>query len=312
MINRFDFKALSYMSSFFSILSLFIVYLFTKRLCNKRIAIFTLLLFTTSPISLAIARRALQDSTVCFFLILTVYLFYLALHRNNIFLNLCFAASFFASLMIKETSILLLLFFIFILLFEKTFFDRRLKIIPISFALFISLAGAFISYIMITGGIENFIKLVNIILLSPATNEYAIKYQSGNLLRYLYDFFLVSPVTVIASMGFFILYFFTDKFDKEPYRYLVFFFIILYIGFSFFSKNIRYVMVLDVPIRIFTAVFISSLLDRLGEKGALISLAVIAGVATVDFFIFQALFLRHGIYDPVTHGLISAWKGLIY
>ncbi len=309
MLRLYDFKALVYMSAFFSILSLFVGYFFARRLFDKRIAMMSLILFAASPINLALSRRALQDSLVYFLMILTVYLFYLALKKENIILNILFSISFFITIMVKESSVLLISFFVFFLFWEKTFFNRKLKIIPILFSFVAVTIATFLAYFYITGGTEKLVAMAKIILASPMTNEYAIKYQSGSLLRYAYDFFLVSPITLVAAAGFFALYFAKERLQNESGAYLVTFFIMFYIIYSFFSKNIRYVMALDLPVRIFAVLFISELCVRLKERGLAGALAVVSLIGIIDLFIFRHIFLSHAVYDPVTYILLSAWKG---
>ncbi len=308
LMNRADFKALSAMSSFFSVLLLFLGYLFTRRLFDKKIAILSLVLLSTSPLALAMGRRALQDSVVYFFIIASLYIFYEALQSKKIVYSLLFIPTFYMAIMVKETSILLGVFFFAYMVYERTFVKKDLNIIPILLALTVVFLLTGISYLAITGGPDQFLKLIRIILLSPATNEYAVRYQSGPIYRYLYDFFLISPLTFILSGFFCVAYCVNAKIRTEPSRYLLWFFIIMYILFSFFSKNLRYVMALDFPIRVFAALAVWAVCSKMGRIGTIIALAAVILMAVFDFGFFKHIFIKCQVYDPVTQELLNGWQ----
>ncbi len=307
MFNGFDFKALVRMSAFFSILSLFAGYLFAKRLFDGKVALLSLILFAASPINLALARRALQDGTVYFFVSLTLYAFYLALKRRSRMAYLFFIVSFFMCVMVKESTVLLSAFFILFILWDRTFHNKGLKVLRPMISILAALALIAITYVTLIGW-SNLVKLVNIVCTSPMTNEYARIYQSGSPLRYMIDFILVSPFTVIAMAGYFVLSFSGNITQDDAGFYLVTFVIISYAVYSLFSKNLRLVVFLDLPIRILAAVFISKLFTRFGNRAFALSVSVVTAVAVSDFFIFQHVFLRHAVYDPVTANLLNAWR----
>ena len=307
-LGLFNFKALALLSSLFSILSLFLVFIFTKELFGKRIAFFSLILFASSPLSLALARRALQDSAVYFFIIMSVYLFYKARFYTGLIFKALFAASFFAALMIKESAVLLTAFFLIVLLWD--IYARRHKArncLSLVLAIAVALAAAFFVYLNIAGGFANFIKMAKIIIISPLNNFYAVRYQSGPFFRYMLDFFLISPYTLISAVAFLALYFSNAIERTAQATYLVIFFLSLYMTFSLFSKNMRYVVALDVPIRIFTAMFIANLFRNFKKKELFFSSLTIIMIALSDIYIFNRQFLVQGTYDPVTASLLWGW-----
>ncbi|MCX5677636.1 MAG: glycosyltransferase family 39 protein [Candidatus Omnitrophica bacterium] len=307
MLNGFDFNALVRMSAFFSILSLFVGYLFAKKLFDEKIALLSLMLFAVSPLNLALARRALQDGTIYFFVLLTLYAFYIALKRQSRVAYIFFIVSFFICVMVKESTVLLAAFFAFFILWDRTFYNKSLNVLLPA----ISIAAAFVfitvAYLVFIGQ-DNLVRLVNIISTSPMTNEYARMYQSGSLLRYLIDFILISPLTVIAAAGFFVLFITGNIAQDDASFYLVTFFIISYMVYSLFSKNLRYVIFLDLPIRILAAVFMSKLFTRFGNKAFALSVSAVMAVAVTDFLLFKHIFLTCAVYDPVTVNLLNAWQ----
>lgn len=307
VFNSFDFSALVRMSAFFSILSLFVGYLFAKKLFDGKIALLSLILFAASPLSLALARRALQDGTVYFFVSLALYTFYLALKRQDRMAYPFFVLSFFMCVMVKESTALLSAFFVFFIFWDRTFYNKSLNVLLPTVSIAAALALIAATYLTFIGW-DNLIKLVNIISISPITNEYARMYQSGSPLRYLIDFILISPLTVIAMAGFLVMFAAGNIAQDDAGFYLVTFFIIAYAVYSLFSKNLRYVVFLDLPIRILAAVFILRLLHRFGDKAFALSVPVVTAVAITDLFVFRHIFLTHAVYDPVTANLLSAWQ----
>ncbi|MFH0764548.1 MAG: glycosyltransferase family 39 protein [Candidatus Omnitrophota bacterium] len=308
LLGRFDFKALSYLSSLFGILSLFACYFFTRRLFGPRIALLGLILLAASPINLALSRRALQDSAVYFFTIMAVWLFYESLERRGLLFKILFALSFFAAIAVKESSVLVLVFFVVFIFLDKRLFDGQLKSLQSLFILFLVLAAVFFMYIKITGSADKLFQIARIIILSPASNEYAIKYQSGNFFTYMGSFLLLSPITLVLGLSFSALYFKNRDFSEKPYLYIITFFALYYAAFSLFSKNVRYVMALDLPIRILAAALIAAACGKFGKMGWTAALLIAFAIAAGDFFIFHHIFITDGIYDPVICNLAWAWS----
>ena len=308
LFNRFDFKTLACFSSFFSVCSLFMGYIFTLRLFDKRIALLSLILFISSPINLALSRRALQDSMVYFFTITTILLFYEAVNNRKLLSKILFMLSFFIVIAVKETSLLLLVFFAAYMLLEKNLFNKKLDMIPLLSAIFVALAGVLFLYINISGGADKIFQIFKIILSSPLSNEYAIKYQSGHLLQYLVDFLLLSPATLIISLSFMVLYVKNRDFRDKHILYTVTFFIAYYLAFNLFTKNVRYVMGLDLPIRVLTAISVYTACGGFKKRRVPAALLLVLIIALADILIFYHIFISRNVYDPVTNNLALAWK----
>ncbi|MBN2452877.1 MAG: glycosyltransferase family 39 protein [Candidatus Omnitrophica bacterium] len=303
----FDFRALARMSAFFSILALFAGYFFVKRLFGGKIALLSLALFAASPLNLAMARRALQDGLVYFFVLLALYAFYAAARSRKLTAHLLFMLSFFACVMVKESAVLLSASLLFFAIWDRAFYDREIRILPLIASIVAALALSLLAYAVFIGW-DDFIKLAGVVFSSPATNEYAKLYQTGPFLRYAADFTLISPLTMAALAGFAVLLATRRVKMDEPILYLFVFFTVSYIIYSLFSKNLRYVIFLDLPIRVFAAIFVSKALSRFGDKAFAASFAAVAVIAAVDCVIFQNIFIGHGVYDPVTVNLLNAWR----
>lgn len=310
--GHYDYRALVYMSTCFSIASLPVGYLFVRRAFGPKAAALSLILFAASPLNLAMGRRALQDGVVYFFAVLTLYFFYEALRRDNRLAIVSFVLSLLAAVLVKESSVLWAAFFLLSLGMERWLYHRDSSFYSLALALAVvaPLVAALTVYTGITGGFEGFVTLATIILESPGTNAFAIAFQSGPFfISYVVDFFLLSPLTLLGCLGFLVLSVRERGLRQEGHVYLMTFLVVTCTVFSFFSKNVRYVMVLDFPIRVLTALLIYRLSGRCGPSPGRFtaSLVLVLLVAAADLFMFRQLFVESGIYDPVTAELEWAW-----
>lgn len=312
LINLYNYEALSCLSALFSILSLFIGYVFTKRLFGRETAFLSLALFAVSPLNLAFSRRPMQESMVYFFFILTLYLFYRVLKKENILSIAAFAVSFFILILVKESSLLLLPFFLIFIFLEKNFFSKELKIGPLLAALAVTLVCVFMAYLWVAGGFVNLLKLALIILFSPLDNPWAKAHLRGPLSKYAFDFFLLSPFTLILAAAFFIYYFINKELRTEACAYLVTFFVVFYLAYSIYIKNVRYVIALDFPIRIFAVIALSNMLAGLKTRRFAAAGTIVLLIACFDFFIFYRMYVQNPVfYDPVTGNLIGCWEKFV-
>ena len=166
---------------------------------------------------------------------------------------------------------------------------------------FILVAGAYASL----GILPYVVPTAKIILNSPKTNPYALDFGSGPWFRYLIDYMLLSPIVMILAIGF-IFYRLTQKDSDETVSYFLIIFVSLIFIYEFFTKNIRYVILLDYPIRIFALLMLSRICDRysLRSSGILLTILVIA-IAVFDYISFYTLFVKEAIYDPVSYWLLK-------
>ena len=79
--------------------------------------------------------------------------------------------------------------------------------------------------------------------------------------------------------------------------------------YSFFSKNLRYVSVIDYPLRIFTVMAILSVnIQGSKNKAFIFAFAVVMLICVLELVNFYRIFVWGGMYDPVSFGLLSFWK----
>jgi 4-amino-4-deoxy-L-arabinose transferase-like glycosyltransferase len=301
--------------SFFSIVYLcllaffgtaFFAYKFCRKTFGDDVSFLAGLLFLSSPLALALSRRALSDGVANFFLLLTIIL------QIDYFNSGCrswkkwlLAVTLFLAVAFKETNIL----FIFPLAISSLAFlsvknFRQVAklwviiyLLPVAFIfimykfLYANIADAFMSLFFLT---------------SAEAFKYGKYFQSGPWFRYVVDFTLISPWVTILSI-YYSIYVFINKRKKSELALVLFIVSTIFI-FSFFSKNIRYISVIDYPLRIFTAICLVSVNIRDNKKAAfLLAFFVIVLICVFDLINFFRIFVWGGVYDPVSFGLLSFW-----
>ena len=309
-----SFFSLSLLSIFSFFAFLLTNFHFIKKYFNERIALLTVALLAFSPLNMAMARRALMDSTSNLFICLAVWLFLDSLKEYRFLKTLLFVLVYSAAILIRENSMLLSIFFLAYIFFRSNVLKaNKARTIDMLSSTLIPFLAVGIIYILAAGGVSQVITTAKIILSSPKTNLYAINFGSGPWFRYLIDFMLLSPWVLLLFIGFIFYYSMKDK-EQEEVNYLLFFFLSSIIIFSFFTKNIRYLIFLDMPMRLFAILMLNELIKRIfRDRSASILIILVMAIVCFDYANFYVLFIHQGIYDPVSYWLLQAqhiirWK----
>ena len=293
-----SFLNLAYLSLFSFLIFLTISFYFVKKYFGRKIGFLFLTLSAFSPLNMAMARRALMDSTANLFMACAIWLFLESLREKKAYKTTLFVIIFAITILIKESSVLLCPFFILFLLVRRWFFKKPIRIIDFLSITLLPFIPVGAIYFLAAGGTSSIIATFKIIMNSPHFNEYAILYGSGPWFRYLIDFILLSPWTCILAIGF-ILYYVTVSKWQEEVLYLILLFISLVLLFVFLTKNVRYLIILDMPIRLFSVLMLNELTQRLfKDKAYLIIIVIVIIISIFDYSNFNYLFVRQGIYDP--------------
>lgn len=284
-----------------------ITFLFARQRYSFRISLAAAVLIAVSPLALGLGRRALIDSYSFLWGGLSIWCFLDCLrHRESWYRWASFIIVFVIAILAKETNVLLSIVFITwpIIAYGKHL-DRKLVML-----LGASLIGAWglatLAYALSAGGLSPLLAVVKLILDSPSTNEYALRFGGGPWFRYAVDFTLMSPIVSLFAvcMGGIIL---AGKRKPENSETLFFLFLVasLICIFSFFTKNIRYVGLLVVPMSILAALFANELSCRCkGVWQHLIYAFLIIAVCTTELASFKKIFIDYRTYDPVTYQLL--------
>lgn len=301
------FMAIAYLS-FLSYLAFIVInYYFCCRIFDKEKATLFSILVAFSPINMAMARRALSDSTGVLFLGLAAWLFLdMLIKDKRIIKKVIFLFAFIFSVLIRETSFFLIIpFFIFMVVY-KLIFKGALKWADF---LYISAYPAIVLvavYFLAAGNLGKIADVSNLVLIAVNDNQYAIIFGSGPWCRYIIDYMLLSPWTVILSIGFIAYYFTLKEFDARIFYFLILL-VATFFTFNFFTKNVRYVMMLDMPMRLLSVIMLKALLQsRFPNTAFIFSAIFVFVIAMTDYITFHSLFLTGNIYDPISFELLKA------
>lgn len=298
--------SLSSLSLFSYLLMLGISYYFAKKYFGGKYALFFAVLIGFSPLNMAMARRALSDSTANLFMVSSLWFFFDMLEDRKRIKHALFTGIYAVSALMKESAALLAPVFIFYLLIRKYALKKNTVLNDFLSASIYPAAITSTIYLIASGSLSNVLKISEIIISSPAANQYAILYCSGSWLRYITDFFLISPLVLLLALGFIVSYFFSKKRDDKMVYFLT---VTLgyYLLLNFFAKNMRYAMLLDNLLRLFAVGIVLRLAgNRSGRRGRLYAPIVILVMAACDYMSFHQLFVAGGIYDPVGALLLGA------
>lgn len=265
-----------------------------------------------SPLLLGMGRQALMDSFVLFAFSGPIWLFVEVVRRpRDRRLWLAFSLAFAFAILTKELALFLVAPFLAFVAWERWWGRRALS--PLLFAALIGVPGLVCLplFVLAAGGIEPLLAVFRGILAGPATNPYTQQLGSGPWYRYLIDYLVLTPWPTVCAL----LYggvLATSVRRREAGSAHVFFGILaalLLLQHAFVTKNVRYLMVLELPLRVFAVSMLAELFASRDRRrtAALVLLAVIA-FAWLDVRTFDHVFVANKAYDPVSYPLLILRK----
>ena len=302
------FEALAYLSLASHAALVLVQFGFARRRFGTPAAAAIALLTATSPLLLGLSRRALTDSflTLCQVSSLWLFLECVAAPRA-LGRQLAFVALFALAILTKEITGLLgapLALFAWI--------ERRrggeLTLPRTALLLVAPVALTIAVWLVACGGVTPTLELLRIVLTSPATNEYALRFGSGPWYRYPIDELLMSPWTSALGLAGVVLALW--RWRRGEHDAATVLMALVYVGqvaaLAPFTKNLRYVAVLETPLRVCAVVLLLELFSAARAPRLRWAAAVlVALLGWRDFRGYQRDFERDGLYDPMTATLLQ-------
>lgn len=308
-------QSLSFLSLFFFILLNTTVFIFLKKWFDEKTATIMSCIVAVSPLLCTLSGRALSDVDSCFFHILVLFTFiqYIQSPNNKRFLYFIGALVF--NILVKETGGFLIPFYTLILLYyrntQKKSAIQNWHIVG-SVVLPILISG-FIVMILV-GDFSSIIAIVKVLIRNNVSSntliDYVKNYNSGPWYLYIINFLLLSPLTILLFLIYIFHYVIQAK--KHPVISLL----LLYIAYSlviydFLPKNVRYVVQLDVLIRICGVFFLVNALQYIKLQAVRKNIGLVAIVLIMmsyDIFNYRKFFVIRKIYDPISYDLLKTEK----
>ncbi|MDD5423986.1 MAG: glycosyltransferase family 39 protein [Candidatus Omnitrophica bacterium] len=194
----FDYRAGSYFSTIFSVVSILLITAFALRYLNKWVALYAVLALGVSPMELAVSMRAWADAFCgCLGLLLVFLTVSCIKNEGKLTKVFPFVLTGTYYFMVKEAGVLLYLlcgFWLLSSLAARKMFGRMVSTLLLMTAA--SAAGiCFMAYSL--GGIGSMFEVIRHISEAMPFNQYAVSYQSGPWYNIIYGLFILSPLNVL-------------------------------------------------------------------------------------------------------------------
>lgn len=301
--TKCDARTLADLSTAAGILSILLIFLLGRELLGAEVALIAAALTVTSPLQLAMGRRALQDEVFCASVLLTLWLCALVVRATEatprrLLLTASSVAAMTLTLAIKESSILLYPAFLLFLVALAP--SPRSRALPRIAALLVLPPLLHVAVTMaLCGGLRAYLDLLNVLMTtaSSTNSSFAQQYSSGPFHRPLFDLLILSPlVMVLAIAGA------ARSRRGRALDALSLFAAATLIVFGLLAlKNVRYVIPVDPVARLLAASVLASLPRR-----PWLVLGAIGVIAATELRLFFELFEMANIYDPLTESLLRA------
>ena len=266
------------------------------------------LLLAFSPLQMAMARRALTDSPGCLLVVLSFWLFMSFITKGCRGPDLAkFIFSYAAAMLVKEQFLLLLPLFVLLALAGKYKYGAALKPAHLAAIAVLPLVISLTAWYL-TAGWHYLSAACGIAMNVRQVAQYAQYFCRGPWPTFMIDYLLISPVVAFLGLAFFCYKLIGRSWlDDSRIFCLIVAAAWIYLAFSGIDgfKNVRYVLALDVFLRIFVLLALDKLLDGQRLKRFYIFSAVLVLVC-MDYFNFDYLFREVNIYDPVSFMLLKA------
>lgn len=305
-----SFAALSALSAVCHVAAIATTFVFARRHLDGWSAALLTWLVGCSPLWLALGRRALTDAPALLLASLAWWSFLAVLRRPaSTLARLAFVAAAAMSLSIKELSVLLLVPVAVVFVWERRRGRCSLPLGTLAWLLAAPLAIAGGVGVVAAGGPGRVVEVARIVLGSPADSAFVHAFCRGPWYRHVVDLLLVSPGTTLLGLGG-VLAVTIRAVHREEQGVSAAAAILIVVTLAEFGpliKNVRYVALLELPLRQLALEMLSKLAGGLGERWRQTALAAaVAALVVADLLSFVELFVAGGIYDPTSFNLLAA------
>ena len=157
-------------------------------------------------------------------------------------------------------------------------------------------------------GYDNIVAIAKVIIsIIKGGNQYDQMFDRGPWYRYLMDFMLLSPFTLILAIGFAGYTVLTQNKSRKVILMLLLAGYLLF-AYGLLAKNIRYLIIGDIPLRFFAAFAIWTLIDSKAGFKIGYALVLLATLSCFDLASFTCYFITNDLYDTISFNLLTTSK----
>jgi 4-amino-4-deoxy-L-arabinose transferase-like glycosyltransferase len=298
--------SLRVVSSWFSIFLLLVGTIFAYRAGGPKIGAAVCALMAFAPTQVHMSQHALIDGVFAFWAVTSLWLLWENFqHPNDWRWLLPYGLSLAFMVLTKENA-----FFAYVALCAVVGVCFWQKYYPIGrFLIATMVIGPLLGLavlINLCGSLSTTIHIYQLLVSKASVFPYAIKTGDGPWYRYLVDLLLVSPLVLILAWGGI---FMLRRSDKIPVL-LVTFMAASYLVMANvrYGMNLRYANMWDMPLRYLAVFGLTNVTDRFRTTARWLFPAAIAGLCLFEWHQYLVFFVRYGLYELVTKGLLEALK----
>jgi 4-amino-4-deoxy-L-arabinose transferase-like glycosyltransferase len=307
---RDGFAALACMSLAAYAVAVWCVAFFLKKEYGASTALLTACSVAFSPLVMAMARRALTESLFLCVCLLAIWAFTGYLRSGRMKFALCAGFLLGWATLIKETALLVAVSFLAYLLYRSGVLKKYARVSGLVFFCALPVAAA-VAVMFMLGDPRQVLEILSLNLFSLVreTNLYDVTFCSGPWYRPLMDFIMLSPGVFLLGTGYFFVHLARHDSRGETMTFLAFLAVILITALIPYSRNVRYAILLDLPLRLGTVLMLRELFGTTFRAPAWsVPAAGIFLIAMTDYARFWDFFVANGIYDPVTPLFLRALR----
>jgi len=274
---------------------------------TKAVLVTALVAFST--LYLGLARLALTDSFISLSQVAAIWLFFDYVRApERLGRAIAFGAAWFVALLTKEIAVLLTISFVAHAAIERWYAKRDVPIARTAVVLVVPGVLCALCWILAAGSVSTLYDVMKIVMLSPATNKYAIQFGSGGWYRYPIDELLMGPAPTMLGIAAVAVALW--RWRQGEYDALAVGMALVYIAqiatLSAFTKNLRYIALLEVPLRVLAVVLLWELFAAKRRAAGLAACtAIVAFLCLLGWLDYQLYWIQWRTYDPVTINLIG-------
>jgi 4-amino-4-deoxy-L-arabinose transferase-like glycosyltransferase len=301
------FTALHATAAAAGILLLLLSALFAYRLGGTLPMLGVTALMATSPLDVYLCQRAMIDGYFAFWALAALWLAWENLQRpRHAGWLVAYAVCLTILVLTKETAafVVLAIFGIFLanrLLHVGTITPQLLA------ATIIGPAVAALILVVMIGGVGETIVFYEMFVAKSRSSFYSVAAQDGPWYRYAIDFALVSPAIVAFAVGGI---FQLRRFDRAGL------YVATFVGLTLASMScvryglsLRYAAFCDMPLAWLACAQILTLSRRAARvRPTIIAIGIFSIVAVIGFNQYARIFVKGGLYDPITEQLVLTLK----
>lgn len=287
-----DPRGIAWISTLAGIAAVPLTFAAGRRFVGARAALVAAALSVTSPLQLAMSRRALTDELFCAAGLAALW----ALSARRRGLAVAALTFVFA---IKETAFLLAPALLALVWMERRAAGERLGLADVAPLALSPVVYAAICAVL-SGGVAEFVAVFRTPFATLGA-DYLVRLQAGPPHRLLLDLFTLAPLVCLAATG--ALARLIDAEDAGARRLGVVTLALVTVFCLSPSKNVRYVILADPLLRLLSGWL---LVTRVHRNAVLASL--LAAGAAVEIWLFHRIFVAGGVYDPVSDNLLRALR----